>query len=390
MSCFVRKDPHGPQETPAAVSIRDNYREYETHECTGFSSTKHEITEDRNDGKRGKWLTPCEHHRCQRGDTIASYDDTIVAAVEKVVPSVVNVSDVKLIQDAYLQVHPVQGVGSGIVIRQDGYIMTNSHVVLGSQEIQVTLQDGRTSRAQVRGIDTKTDIAVIHVEYEDLPVPEMAKSAEVKIGQTAIAMGTPFGLVGGPTVTVGIVSAINRSIQTEVSFMEQLIQTDAAINPGNSGGPLANSAGKVIGVNTAVIQFAQGIGFAIAIEPAIWVANQLIEHGEIVRPWIGISAVDLNPKIVAYYKLPVERGVLVTAVMRNSQAAVSEIQPGDIIVRLGAIDINNVRDLIKVMNAHDVGDVVDMDLVRGSQRLSGQTTLEKAPSAQLPPSQPAL
>jgi S1-C subfamily serine protease len=305
-------------------------------------------------------------------------------------PSVVNVSDVKLIQDAYLQVHPVQGVGSGIVIRHDGYIMTNSHVVLGSQEIQVTLQDGRTSRAQVRGIDAKTDIAVIHVNYVGLPVPEMAKRAEVKIGQTAIAMGTPFGLVGGPTVTVGIVSALNRSIQTQVSFMEQLIQTDAAINPGNSGGPLANSAGRVIGMNTAVIQFAQGIGFAIAIEPAMWVANQLIERGEIVRPWIGISAVDLNPKIVAYYKLHVERGVLVTAVMRNSQAAVSGIQLGDIVVRLGGIDINNVRDLIKVMNAHAVGDVVDMDIIRRNQRLSGQTTLEKAPSTQLPPSQPTL
>jgi len=248
---------------------------------------------------------------------MANFDDTIVTAVERVMPSVANVSDVKLIQDAYLQVHPVQGVGSGIIIQQDGYIMTNAHVVLGAQEIQVTLQDGRTSRAQVRGVDTKTDIAIIHVDYDDLPAPEMAKSAEVKIGQTAIAMGTPFGLVGGPTVTVGVVSAVNRSIQTQVSFMEQLIQTDAAINPGNSGGPLANSAGKVIGMNTAVIQFAQGIGFAIAIEPAMWVAKQLIERGEIVRPWIGISAVDLNPKIVAYYKFPVDHGVLVTAVMRS-------------------------------------------------------------------------
>jgi serine protease Do len=321
--------------------------------------------------KRGTANTLHEHLSCARGATIASFDGTIVAAVEKVMPSVVNVSDVRLIQDAYLQVHPVQGVGSGIIIRQDGYVMTNSHVVLGAQEIQVTLQDGRTSRAQVRGIDTKTDIAVIHVDYHDLPVPEMAKSAEVKIGQTAIAMGTPFGLVGGPTVTVGIVSAVNRSILTEVSFMEQLIQTDAAINPGNSGGPLANSAGKVIGMNTAVIQFAQGIGFAIAIEPAMWVANQLVERGEIVRPWVGISGVDLNPKIVAYYKLPVERGVLVTAVMRDSQAAILGIQPRDIIVRLGATDINNVRDLIKVMNVHDVGDVVDIDLVRGIQRLSG-------------------
>jgi serine protease Do len=120
----------------------------------------------------------------------------------------------------------------------------------------VTLQDGRKSRAEVRGIDTMTDVAVIHVGYYDLPVRETAKGSEVKIGQTAIAMGTPFGLVGGPTVTVGIVSALNRSIQTQVTFMEQMIQTDAAINPGNSGGPLANSAGKVIGMNTVVIQFA--------------------------------------------------------------------------------------------------------------------------------------
>lgn len=317
---------------------------------------------------------------------IASFDDTIVAAVEKVMPSVVNVSDVKLIQDTYMHVHPVEGVGSGIIIHPDGHIMTNAHVVLGADEIQVTLQDGRTSRAEVRGIDTMTDIAVIHVDYHDLPVPEMAKGAEVKIGQTAIAMGTPFGLVGGPTVTVGIVSALNRSIQTQVTFMEQLIQTDAAINPGNSGGPLANSEGKVIGMNTAVIQFAQGIGFAIAIEPATWVAKQLMEKGEIVRPWIRISAVDLNPQIVAYYKLPVEHGVLVTGVMQNSQAAQAGILSGDIITRLGGSEINNVKDVIKVMNAHNVGDVVDVELFREGQRITGQTTLEKAPSAQPPQS----
>jgi len=319
---------------------------------------------------------------------ITSSEDTIVAAVEKVMPIVVNVSDVKLVQDAYLQVHPVQGVGSGIIIHQDGYIMTNAHVVLGANEVQVTLQDGRTSRAEVRGVDTMTDIAVIHVDYHDLPVSEMAKSAEVKIGQTAIAMGTPFGLVGGPTVTVGIVSALNRSIQTQVTFMEQLIQTDAAINPGNSGGPLANSAGKVIGMTAALIQFAQGIGFAIAIEPAMWVAKQLMEKGQIVRPWIGINAVDLNPKIVAYYELPVERGVLVTAITHNCQAAQSGILSGDVITRMGAIDINNIRDLTKVMNAHNVGDVVDVELIRGNEHLTIQTMLGKTPLASLSPCDP--
>ena len=320
-----------------------------------------------------------------RGDRIATFDDTVVGAVEKVLPSVVNVSDIKLMQDAYLRVHPVQGVGSGFVVHDEGYMVTNAHVVLGAQAIQVTTNDGRTARANVRGVDPMTDVAVIHADLEDhLPVPEIAQSADVKIGQMAIAIGSPLGLVGGPTVTVGIVSALNRSIQTEVTFMEQLIQTDAAINPGNSGGPLINSDGKVIGINTAEIPFAQGIGFAISIQPAMWIAQQLIEHGEIVRPWIGISAVDLNPQIVAYYHLAVNRGVLVTAVAINSEASRSGIRAGDIVVRMGGIDINNVRDLIKVMNTHNVGDTVDVELVRGNDRLEGKTTLEKAPTTPPP------
>ncbi len=288
-------------------------------------------------------------------------------------------------QDAFLRVHPIQGVGSGFVVHDGGYIVTNAHVVLGAQKIQVTTNDGRTAEANVRGVDPMTDVAVIHADLHDgLPVPEIAQTPDIKIGQMAIAIGSPLGLVGGPTVTVGIVSALHRSIQTEVTFMEQLIQTDAAINPGNSGGPLVNSDGKVIGINTAEIPFAQGIGFAISIQPAMWIAQQLIDHGEIVRPWIGINAVDLNPQIVAYYHLAVNSGVLVTAVAPNSEAARSGLMPGDIIVRLGGIDISNVRDVIKVMNTHNVGDTVDVELVRGSDRLKGKTILEKAPSTPPP------
>jgi S1-C subfamily serine protease len=319
---------------------------------------------------------------------MASFDETVVAAVEKMIPSVVNVSDIKFMRDAYLRVHPIKGVGSGFVVREDGHLVTNAHVVLGAQEIQVTMHDGRTARGEVRGLDTMTDVAVVHTDFQDLPVPAMAKSADVKIGQMAIAIGSPLGLVGGPTVTVGIVSALNRSIQTEVTFMEQLIQTDAAINPGNSGGPLVNSDGMVMGINTAEIPFAQGIGFAMAIQPAMWVAQQLIEHGEIVRPWIGISAVDLNPQIVAYYHLAADRGVLVTAVLADSEADRSGIRAGDIIVRMGGIDITNVRDLIKVMNVHNVGDNVDVEIVRGAARVTGQTKLEKAPAAMMPPRAP--
>ena len=315
---------------------------------------------------------------------MARFDDMVTGAVEKVIPSVVNISEVKLMKDAYLHVHPVKGVGSGFIIHKDGFILTNAHVVLGSHEIKVALEDGRIFTGEIRGLDTMKDLAIIRIKASDLPVPEMAKDNDLKIGQMAIAIGSPLGLVGGPTVTAGVVSAINRSIQTEATFMEGLIQTDAAINPGNSGGPLINSKGAVIGVNSAVIPFAQGIGFAMPIEPAMWVAQQLIEHGVLVRPWISINAVDVNPKLVAYYDLPTEKGVVVTNVIHGSEADKSGIEVADILVRMDDIEINNVRDLIKVINKHKVGDKVTMEFFRGQGKVKLKTVLEKAPDTQAP------
>jgi S1-C subfamily serine protease len=316
---------------------------------------------------------------------MTSFDEMVTGAVEKVIPSVVNISEVKLMKDAYLHVHPVKGVGSGFIIHKDGFILTNAHVVLGSHEIKVALEDGRIFQGKIRGLDTMKDLAVIKIEASDLQVPEMAKDNDLKIGQMAIAIGSPLGLVGGPTVTAGVVSAINRSIQTEATFMEGLIQTDAAINPGNSGGPLINSKGAVIGVNSAVIPFAQGIGFAMPIQPAIWVADQLIEHGVLVRAWISINAVDVNPKLVAYYDLPTEKGVVVTNVIPGSEAEKSGIEVADILVRMDDIEINNVRDLIKVINKHKVGDKVTMEFFRGAGKVKLKTVLEKAPDTQRPP-----
>jgi len=315
---------------------------------------------------------------------MSNFDEIIVQAVEKVIPSVVNVSEVKLMADAYLRIHPVQGVGSGFVIDKEGHILTNAHVVLNSQEIKVTLEEGKTFSGEITGIDTIMDVAVVHVDAHDLPVPEMAKKNDLKIGQMAIAIGSPLGLVGGPTVTVGVVSALNRSIQTEVTFMEGLIQTDAAINPGNSGGPLLDSSGTVIAINSAIIPFAQGIGFSIPIQPAMWIAQQLIEHGEVVRPWINITAVDLNPKIVAYYNLPTKNGILVTNVLPSSEAERSGLKPGDIIIHMADVQIDNVRDLIKVMNNHQVGDKVNVELFRGDKKMVIETVLEKAPSTKSP------
>jgi serine protease Do len=316
---------------------------------------------------------------------MTDFDEMVTSAVEKVIPSVVNISEVMLIKDAYLHVHPVPGVGSGFIINKEGFILTNAHVVFGSQDIKVTLDDGRIFPGEIRGIDTIKDLAVVRIKASGLPVPEMAKNENLKIGQMAIAIGSPLGLVGGPTVTAGVVSALNRSIQTEVTFMEGLIQTDAAINPGNSGGPLINSKGEVIGVNSSVIPFAQGIGFAIPIQSAIEITDQLIKHGEIVRPWISMNAVDVNPKLVAYYNLPTTKGVVITDVVKGSEADKSGIEVADILIRMDEIEINNVRDLIKVLNKHKIGDKVTMEFFRGQEKVKLKTVLEKAPSMQHPP-----
>ena len=313
------------------------------------------------------------------------FDETVTSAVEKVIPSVVNISEVKNIKDAYMHVHPVPGVGSGFVIDKDGYILTNAHVILGSSEITVTLEDGRSFPGKVKGIDTIMDLAVLKIDADDLPIPEMAKNNNLKIGQMAVAIGSPLGLMGGPTVTAGVVSALNRSIQTEITYMEGLIQTDAAINPGNSGGPLISSSGVVIGVNSAIIPFAQGIGFAIPIQPALWIAEQLRDHGEIVRPWISMNAMDVNPKLVAFYNLPTDKGVVITNVVPGSEAEKSGIEMADIIIKMDDIDINNVRDMIKVMNKHKVGSKINMELFRGQEKMQLEVILEKAPTVQVPP-----
>ncbi|MCZ7402368.1 MAG: trypsin-like peptidase domain-containing protein [Candidatus Methanoperedens sp.] len=316
---------------------------------------------------------------------MVDFDEMVTKAVEKVIPGVVNISEVKLMKDAYLHLHPVPGVGSGFIINEDGFILTNAHVVFGSQEIKVTLEDGRIFPAEIRGIDTMKDLAVIRIKASGLPVPEMALNENLKIGQMAIAIGSPLGLVGGPTVTAGVISALNRSIQTESTFMEGLMQTDAAINPGNSGGPLIDSKGRVIGVNSAVIPFAQGIGFAIPIQSAIEIADQLIKHGEIIRPWISFNAVDVNPKLVAYYDLPTTKGVVVTDVTKGSEADKSGIEVADILIGMDEMEINNVKDLIKVLSKHKIGDKVTMEFFRGHKKVKLNTVLEKAPSMQHPP-----
>src|SRR5712692_4900390 len=195
-------------------------------------------------------------------------DEILISAVEKISKSVVNIASVRMIQDQIFRVFPVEGVGSGVIIDKRGYILTNNHVIEESERLRITLSDGRIFNGKVVGADEATDLAVVKIEpKEDIPVATLGDSDKLKMGQIVIAVGNPFGLTGGPTVTSGIVSSLNRSIQTQTGVLD-LIQTDAAINPGNSGGPLVNTAGAVIAINTAKMPYAQGIGFAVPIGTA--------------------------------------------------------------------------------------------------------------------------
>ncbi len=203
-------------------------------------------------------------------------EDVLIGAVDRVSKSVVNIASVRMLHDQLFRIFPVEGVGSGVVIDEKGYILTNNHVIDDAERLKVTMPDGKILRGRVAGSDEMTDLAVLKVDSEQsLPAAQLGNSDNLNIGQIAIAIGNPFGLTGGPAVTAGIVSSLNRSIQTRSGVFE-LIQTDAAINPGNSGGPLVNTNGEVIAINTANMPYAQGIGFAVPINTAKSILKELI------------------------------------------------------------------------------------------------------------------
>ena len=273
---------------------------------------------------------------------VPANEDLIIEAVEKVGKSVVNIASVRMVQDQLFRLFPIEGVGSGIIIDSKGFILTNNHVVDKASNLKITLKDGNIFNGKVIGTDEVSDLAVVKVEStEALPQAQLGDSGHLKIGQIVIAIGNPFGLIGGPTVTAGIVSALNRTLQFESGALE-LIQTDAAINPGNSGGPLVDTNGEVIGINTAKMPYAHGIGFAVPVNTAKTIMKELIENGRVInRPWIGISAIKITRQLSQYYKLPTNEGVLIAQVEPHSPADYADLRKGDIIE---AIDGNKITD----------------------------------------------
>lgn len=266
-----------------------------------------------------------------------------------------------------------QGVGSGFIVSEDGQIFTNAHVVDGADTVQVTLKDGRTFEGQVVGADPLTDVAVIEIEANNLPTVALSDSNQLQPGEWAIAIGNPLGLDN--TVTVGIVSATGRT-SGQVGVADKridFIQTDAAINPGNSGGPLLNERGEVIGVNTAIIQNAQGIGFAIPINSVERIADQLITQGRVDHPYLGIRMVALTPQTKAAVEsqtaleIQPDSGVLIVEVMPNSPAARAGLQPGDVVQTVARQPVAEAADIQRLVEASEIGADLPLEVNRNGQ-----------------------
>ncbi len=308
-----------------------------------------------------------------------SLENEITSAVEKLSASVVSISSVRITQDIRFGLVPIEGEGTGAVIDSNGYIVTNNHVIDGATRVQVNLKDGRTFQGEVAGVDPSTDIALIRVEAHELPAAGLGDSEQLKVGQVVLAIGNALGLQGGPTVSMGVISALKRPLPGTDSIFEGLIQTDAAINPGNSGGPLADLSGNIVGINTMMIPYAQGVGFAIPVNTVKEVTQQLFTKGRVIRPWLGITGVDLSPALVRRYNLPADWGVLVVEVTPGSPADQSELRSGDIITEIGLSTVSRMKDLLLSLSKLPIGKDTAISYLRWGQERKTSIRLVEAP-----------
>ena len=305
----------------------------------------------------------------------------VTAAIQNVSPAVVTVATLRVIRENFFDTIPLRGLGSGIIFDSNGGILTNHHIVEDASRVEVVTTEGKKFKGEVLGSDAMSDIAVVRVDGEDLPKVKLGDSDNLVVGQIAIAIGNPYGyLLPGPTATVGVVSALRRHIHIEDHMYEDLIQTDAAINPGNSGGPLVDSTGSVIGVNTANIPFAQGIGFAIPINSARRIAKEILQNGRVVRPYLGISGITLNRDIAESYDIPRENGVLVVKVGRGSPANHGGVSAGDVILQADKKPLNSWEDLQHTIQNKKVGENIELSIGRNNEQGTVTVVLGEAPT----------
>jgi S1-C subfamily serine protease len=303
------------------------------------------------------------------GALLDSYSQTVTRVVEKIGPAVVNIRVHKAGGEGRRGPES-GGAGSGFVIAPDGFVVTNSHVVHGADKLEVALADGQVWPGDLVGEDAETDLAVVRINASQLAHARLGDSKSIRVGQIAIAIGSPFGFQ--QTVTAGVVSALGRSMRAQSGrLIDNVIQTDAALNPGNSGGPLVNSRGEVIGVNTAIILPAQGICFAIASNTAEFVAAWLIKDGHIRRSWIGVIGqnVPIHRRVVRFHRLAAEDGVLVAGIERGSPASRSGLREGDVIVAFAGEPVSGIDELHRHLVAKVIGVPLPITIVRHTEKV---------------------
>ena len=310
-----------------------------------------------------------------------SRNTAVVQAAKRVGPAIVGITTKVYNRDIFnRQVLVGEGVGSGVIFDKAGYIVTNNHVVGTAKTVIVSLTDGQSTEGRVVGRDEKTDLAVVKINVENLPVAEFGDSDSLQVGEPAIAIGNPLGLEFQGSVTVGVISAFNRTLGVEGQGMK-LIQTDAAINPGNSGGALVNADGQVIGINSAKIskEGVEGLGFAIPINTVRPILKALIENGKVVRPYMGLYGMDQQMAARFGVKLPTE-GIYVYKVISGGPLDRAGIRHGDILTKLGDKDIPSYSELQSVMSGYNVGDTVTVTYVRGDSTQTASIGLQEAPA----------
>jgi serine protease DegQ len=316
------------------------------------------------------------------------------AAARKAAPAVVSINTSKAVRhprsnDPWFQFffgdqgpQSQVGLGSGVIVSPDGYILTNNHVVEGADEIEVTLTDSRRARARIIGTDPDTDLAILKVELDKLPVIVLGHSDQIAVGDHVLAIGNPFGV--GQTVTSGIVSALGRS-QLGINTFENFIQTDAAINPGNSGGALVDVYGNLLGINTAIYSRSggsMGIGFAIPVSTARMVLDGIVKDGSVTRGWIGVEPNELSPELAETFGVKASEGVIITGVLQNGPAAQAGMRPGDVIVDVAGKAVRNVSELLTAVAALKPSEAAPFTVQRGDGSLTLQIVPGVRPSAQ--------
>jgi serine protease Do len=339
------------------------------------------------------------------GSIDESRQNAIVVATRQVAPTVVNITTTRTERyrvrpffdsfwdDMFGRNRPVRerqvwGYGSGFIVQADGYILTNEHVIHNADQIVVTLPNGDTLPAKLVGSAQNYDLAMLKVEAKDLPYARLGNSDDLLVGEWVIAIGSPFGHLledAHPTVTVGVVSAYHRDVKQADSgerILKDMIQTDAAINPGNSGGPLVNSRGEVVGVNTAI--FSQsggsvGIGFAIPINRAIWVREELLAHGRVRPVYMGMQGTNITPELAVALNLRRRQGVLVRAIYEDGPASEAGIRPGDVIISINGTPVQSIMHVDRIAFGARVGDTLEIEIERKGERKKVKLTLQERP-----------